>query len=408
MPRLGKIHLGIKKVAQSGKEYPSATDYFVLPEELTEQFGEKPVELPIMFPVEDADQFTSQFYRAYSLTRGLTCKGDGITCHRLVDTKTGDMANRNTKEAEWKEAMECKGRQCPDYGRRCKEVMNLQFLLPTVPGLGIWQIDTGSINSIININSGIELIRAVYGRIAMLPLTLALEPCEVVNPDDHKKKTVRVLNLRTKGTMMELMEAAVKPVREMLLPAPAEEDEPLDLPVPDDEVPELIIPQTQEPKDETGKGKSGKAKAGVVEPPTELTPEQRAQADEDIKVMYPEEVEEALAETIDSQDPEKEVQEVAPGGTGEETGQTEGSGEKPVSPIDTDWLREQLAILEGKLEGWSKKNVLSYIKVSYRRTCPPTSRSAIKSQPRMFSRQSARWTRDRLLTLRSTYRMRLN
>ncbi len=250
LPRLGKIHLGIKKTNSNGKEYPSATDFFVLPEELRELFGNKPTELPILFPVEDEEQFTSQFFRSYSMSRGLVCKGDGVTSSRMVDTLTGAMANRDTKEIAWQTELKCEGKECPYYGKLCKEVMNLQFILPTAPGLGVWQIDTGSINSIININSMIALIRGIYGRIAMVPLLLTLEPIEVKHPDTGKKKTVRVLNHRTQGTMLQLMEAVEKPRSFVMLPAPAEDGSPEDteLPVPDDEIPELIIPQNQEPE----------------------------------------------------------------------------------------------------------------------------------------------------------------
>jgi len=91
---------------------------------------------------------------------------------------------------------------------KCREVMNLQFLLPEVPGLGVWQIDTGSINSIRNINSASQLIKAVTGRISMIPLLLTLEKQEVQGADG-KKKTVHVMNLGIKENLINLT-AAVK------------------------------------------------------------------------------------------------------------------------------------------------------------------------------------------------------
>uniref|UniRef100_A0A6M3KN95 Uncharacterized protein n=1 Tax=viral metagenome TaxID=1070528 RepID=A0A6M3KN95_9ZZZZ len=217
LPRVGKIHLGVK-VKQEGKaEYPRATDYFVFDpahpqyEELVATYGEQPKELRILLPIEDEAKFAQQYYRLYSMTRGLVCKGDGETALRMVDTKTGDVANRNTKDVAMR-PVTCAGRECPDYGpRKCGEVMNLQFLLPEVSGFGVWQIDTGSINSIINVNSALELVRGVYGRVSMVPLILALEPMEVVNPDDGKKKTVRVLNIRSQDKMIEAYHKAQMP-----------------------------------------------------------------------------------------------------------------------------------------------------------------------------------------------------
>jgi len=232
LPRLGKIHLGTR---HPEKGYPIKTDYFVCPSEVQEVFGEKPKELRILIPLEDEEKWCSQYYRCYSKTRGLICKGDGETALRMVDTQSGAMADRDSKTVEMKE-IPCQGRECPDYKTKCKEVMNLQFLLPEVPGLGIWQIDTSSINSIRNINSSAELIKAVYGRIQMVPLLLTLEPKEVNNPDTGKKQMVYVLNLKTNATLIELMQATSRPYAEMLTGAVA-------LPAPDDERPDLISPE---------------------------------------------------------------------------------------------------------------------------------------------------------------------
>lgn len=242
LPRLGKIHLGIKKTKTvNGKpvEYPSAVDYFVCPPEVQALFGEKPKELRILIPIEDEDRWASQYYRAYSRTRGLICKGDGINATRMVDIETGALADSKAKKVIMKD-ITCQGRECPEYNTQCHEVMNLQFLLPEVVGLGIWQIDTGSINSIRNINSASELIKRIYGRISMIPLLLTVEPHSVQDPDG-KKRDVYVLNLRTNQTLLELMETA----RAKRLTIGQEGE--AELPIADDEVPELIIPQNQEP-----------------------------------------------------------------------------------------------------------------------------------------------------------------
>ncbi|KKN16945.1 hypothetical protein LCGC14_0970620, partial [marine sediment metagenome] len=152
LPRIGKIHLGIRVPAtDTTKEHPKAVDYFVFdpdhPQyaELVKTYGEQPKELHVVFPLDDPEAFASQYYRLYSRSRGLVCKGDGETATRMFDTKTGVLANRDSKEVVNKECT-CAGRECPEYGRRgCGEVMNLQFLLPEVSGFGVWQIDTGSI-----------------------------------------------------------------------------------------------------------------------------------------------------------------------------------------------------------------------------------------------------------------------
>ena len=226
MPRLGKVRTGVKVPNKSGQgEHPEAVEWFVLPPEIASAFGEKPKSLPIMFPVEDDTKFASQYYKCYSSFRGLTCKGDGEVCSRLIDTKTGDFAHRDTTDTDRRE-LPCNGRDCPMYQqKKCKEVMNLQFLLPSVPGLGVWQLDTGSYHSIVAVNSAIELIRSVAGRIAMIPLTLTIEPREVSIKTDkgQVKKTVSTLQIRTDITLAEIQRLGAMPASQVMLPPPDEE-----------------------------------------------------------------------------------------------------------------------------------------------------------------------------------------
>ena len=243
-----------------GVKYPKAVDYFVFPpehpqhDELVAVFGDKPKELRIVFPLDEEGKFASQFYRCYSKSRGLICKGDGEIALRMVDARTGNMADRDTKEVTMKE-IPCQGRDCPDYKGKCKELMNLQFILPEISGLGIWQIDTSSINSIRNINGAVDLIRSIYGRVRMVPLILALEQIEVINPDDGKKKNVWVLNIKSTEKMVE---AAVKARMEPLKliagwcgESGAENFDEIDTPTPDDERPGLVTPDCEGNEGET-------------------------------------------------------------------------------------------------------------------------------------------------------------
>jgi hypothetical protein len=270
--RIGKIHLGIKVEKLDSKTgepvyntrgeiitYPKATDYFVCPPEVQSVYGEKPDRLDVIIPVEDDEMWCHQYYRQYSRMWGLICKGTGETCNRKIDRQTGAIANRDTKDYVWKD-MPCPGRECPDYqGKKCQETMNLQFLLPRVPGLGVWQIDTGSVNSIRNINDNAAMLRAVCDRVSWIPLSLTLEPKEVINPDDGKKKVVRCLNLRHDKGLLEILEARDKPRTTLLIPMPAEDGQPLDE-TPEEDVIEGEIALPFQPK------KRGKKAAAEVEP----------------------------------------------------------------------------------------------------------------------------------------------
>lgn len=248
LPRLGKIRLGIKVEPEGKASYPRAVDYFVCPPEVREVFGDEPKELSIAFPTDDFDQCASHWYRAYS-ARGLVCRGDGEDARRLVDMKATvdkDGALPESLHPEhWKVAtarseqtayhsIQCPPDTCPQFASKaCRPIMNLQFMLPTVPGLGIWQIDTSSWHSIRNVLSGLELVQALIGRVSGIPLTLALVP-QQVQPEGQAKKTVHVLRLTARYKLDDLYKKAALPRGEVfMLPSP-------DLDTPDDLVPEEV------------------------------------------------------------------------------------------------------------------------------------------------------------------------
>jgi len=223
-PRLGKIHLGLPP--DDKKNYPQKTDYFVLPKDspaynaLVKLFGEKPKELRVMIPAEDEELWASQYLKAYDLTHGLVCKGDGVNATRLVDVKTGKWPAKDATQTTMID-MPCPGVDCPDYkAKKCGEQMNLLVIIPEIPGLGVWQIDTGSKNSIININSCAKIIKMTFGRLSRIPLTLSLESMEVKNPENGKRQTVYVLHLRANVTLAELATSAKAIDKAFLLTSP--------------------------------------------------------------------------------------------------------------------------------------------------------------------------------------------
>jgi hypothetical protein len=263
IPRLGKIHLGVKVKSKEKQnvEYPRATDYFVVPDEVKEVYGQKPTELQIMFPVEETELFAQQWLRAYSLTQGLVCIGSGVEARRKVDVDTGAIADRDTKQWEWHD-ITCNPQECPEYeAKRCRRVMNLQFLLPEVPGLGVYQIDTSSFYSIVNINSMIKMLKGILGRCSMVPLTLTLGPIEV-SPPGLTKKTVHVMHIKKNIKLSQLAHIAQLPPARVLIPE-ADTAEP-----PEDLFPEQLIKDTK---------KGRKTEPAQSPPPpedTELFPEE--------------------------------------------------------------------------------------------------------------------------------------
>ncbi len=351
MPRIGKLHLGIKVTKnKAGKEcapYPRAVDYFVYPEadapggevlpQLVKEYGEKPKKLPIIFPLEDEEAICSQYYRCYTRSRGLVCRGDGEICMRILDTKTGWLPTKDTTETSMKE-LPCQGRECPDYaGGQCREVMNLQFMLPKISGFGIWQIDTSSINSIRNINSCLQMIRAVYGRVAMVPLVLALEKM-TVTPPGGTKKNVFVLNIRSTDS---LIQAAIKAQMSPL---------------------ELVI----------GKAGTEQAEADVETLWPQDEQDRKLSEEEAAERMTPDEIETAQAEEElfgDAEHPGTgEAPLTPPAKPAKTTALTvpkPAPAPKPVEKagfISLEWLKESLKTLQkAGIKAYSRANILSHL-----------------------------------------------
>lgn len=237
LPRIGKLHLGIKVSTKDGKsQYPKAVDWLVLPmrensgdaflaqairyrqaeallanpatvgdaraateaamndarlkmealmdpigRQISAVYGPMPREVDILFPSEKAEEVLPQFYKSYNRGTGLFCKGDGVKATRVGEK--GEMLE-----------IDCPGRDCPIYKeKKCKEMANLMVMIPRVSIGGCFQIDTGSINSIVDLNSGIDQVRAHVGRLAMVPCRLRVVRRQVTA--EGKKKSVFTLQV---------------------------------------------------------------------------------------------------------------------------------------------------------------------------------------------------------------------
>lgn len=165
LPRLGKIRLGVKVInPKTGNEYPKETPYFVVPEEVAKVYGSQPIELDVMFPVNSLDIVFPQAFKWYGDQKGLKCIGNGQIAYRL-DENSREMIER-----------EC---PCELLGNGCALRCHLLVILPKVNMGGVYQIDVGSYNSVVDINSGLEYIEFLIGRFAMVPLKLRRVPREI-------------------------------------------------------------------------------------------------------------------------------------------------------------------------------------------------------------------------------------
>jgi len=154
--------------------HPQDVPQFVCPSEVEAMFGKDPTELDIAFPLSGLDEnglpdiggLFPQAYKYYGSSRGLKCVGDGET------------AMKANEEGVFEE-VEC---PCDKFGQKdgCSKRASLFFFIPDISMGGIYVIDSGSWNTMVDVQSGIYLalellkdpITNEYNSITMLPFKL--------------------------------------------------------------------------------------------------------------------------------------------------------------------------------------------------------------------------------------------
>jgi len=78
----------------------------------------------------------------------------------------------------------------------CDTVSRLKVILPDMPGMGSWRVDTGSFYAADEMAGMIEVIRATVGDRELIPVRLRIEPRTSTNGGQTKQFVVPVLELR--------------------------------------------------------------------------------------------------------------------------------------------------------------------------------------------------------------------
>lgn len=242
LPRLGKIRLGIKKVAASGAEYPAEVDYFVCPPEVQgamypdgTPYGEKPKKLRIMFPVSNREAVFPQALKRYGRSQGLLCRGDGNVA---FEAQADGTLKQIACPCHYLEpTLNAKGEE---KAGECSPVANLMCFLPDVSMAGCYQMDTGSIANITRINSYLDYVIALVGgftgknTFALIPLWLYRIKEEMQSVKRKAKSTHYLLRMELDADYLREI-AKGRP----LLPPPP--DAPLQIEPPDPAPPEEPI-----------------------------------------------------------------------------------------------------------------------------------------------------------------------
>lgn len=253
--RLGYVKIGIKvptagSTMANPKERPEKIDYmrFVdknldvvpgLPEYLQEE--NKPREFEFYFPSDNPDDFWDPAMRLWG-SRKLKCRGDN---------------NGNGLNMETGETVVCPCKQAESVGTKapqCSATAKLLVVLPEVPGIGVFQIDTKGKVAIKNIQSTINMLQGYVAKLGghLSGLRLVMK----IYKFKHAKGDAWAWQITTPFVPDE-MKTQLEGTTQLSLDAPAQIDQErpipeamIDIPKDDDEVLEGDVVDSDEPADD--------------------------------------------------------------------------------------------------------------------------------------------------------------
>ncbi len=208
--RIGKLKIGEKTLSRNGREIPTKLDYIKavdasgqVIQAFHDVFGEKPTEFRAVFPSNDPVDFYWEAYRRYGSGTGLACHGDG---RQAIVEETG-------------ETIDCPCHHADGERPACKPVASLSLFLYDVPALGVFQIDTGSINSIKNIRWFLSALPGLTaGQYAGIPFKVKIDPFQAMHDGKASTAYQWKLDLLPGYRPADLRMAAANALESFLLP----------------------------------------------------------------------------------------------------------------------------------------------------------------------------------------------
>lgn len=219
----GRIRLGITTTTSSGKTRPVASKTFVLTSHSREH-----IEAAASLWGGTVEQWQPQGNGAQQwrvITKAseidaILPPGDPLTqayetwsrggCQRRCDGVTEQFSGspclcRAQYGDDWHEQPQ---------GRVCDSKSRLKVLLPDMPGLGSWRLETGSFYATDEIAGMVDFIRGAVGDTVMVPVRLRIEPRTRVAGGETKQFVVPVLDLRG-VTAREIVSGSYTSIRQI-------------------------------------------------------------------------------------------------------------------------------------------------------------------------------------------------
>jgi hypothetical protein len=186
---VGRIRLGVQGTTAEGKRYPKKINRFrftsgdeAIINATAQRYGgtargwqnddrdefevvSDATEIPIMLPPNPTDLGFSQWFEVW---------GNKV-CKKRCDGVRDQVRD-----------VPC---DCDPDERECKATTRLSVILPEIPGLGVWRVESHGWNAAVELAASVEMIEALAGRQAMVPARLRLDVREQRRLIDGEAKT---------------------------------------------------------------------------------------------------------------------------------------------------------------------------------------------------------------------------
>lgn len=97
---------------------------------------------------------------------------------------------------DWQSVNEGKSPKNPDYKAICKVTTRLSVILPQMPDIGVWRLESGSYNAAVEISAHLDLIRSAIDERYAVPVRIRIEPRDKMVRGQPRHYSVPVVELR--------------------------------------------------------------------------------------------------------------------------------------------------------------------------------------------------------------------
>lgn len=193
LPEIGRLHIGMKKTGQNGREYPTSVDWFIPSGKyaamFTQSLGEKPQTIQIIFPDDNPEIVCNERYEYRDNYGALVARGDGRTFEIWDGQKYAPFSIEDYPNIMEQIAAKYPTKRSAD---NWDVALTLRFIVPAVRGIvGVWQFSTkGRASSIKNIRNSFDGVQKMRGTVTQTVFDLSVQFAKSNKPGNNSRYPV--------------------------------------------------------------------------------------------------------------------------------------------------------------------------------------------------------------------------